>query len=71
MFLQLKVTLQGVQPPIWRRIVLAILADPEHEEHDDIMDWLGESFDPQAFSVDAINAELARQTAKSRGRRRR
>lgn len=27
-----------------------ILADPKHEEHDSMVEWVGESFDPEAFS---------------------
>jgi hypothetical protein len=39
-----------------------ILADPGHEQHQDMLDWLGldsgEEFDPRAFSIDAVNARL-------------
>ena len=37
----------------------AILADPGHEEHADMREWIGDHFDPQAFDPDAINDELA------------
>jgi hypothetical protein len=33
------------------------LKDPEHERHEEFMDWL-EDFDPEAFDLDAVNREL-------------
>ncbi|MEO5626582.1 MAG: plasmid pRiA4b ORF-3 family protein [Dokdonella sp.] len=38
--------------------LLAILADPTHEEHADMCDWIGEPFDPEAVDVDLINEGL-------------
>ena len=39
-----------------------ILADPAHEEHQDMLEWLGldagKDFDPQKFSVAEVNARL-------------
>lgn len=35
------------------------LADPEHEEHEDMLAWRG-PFDPEEFSTDRINAALKR-----------
>src|SRR5712691_6704918 len=35
------------------------LSDPNHERHDEMLDWIGDDFDPQAFSVDNINRMLA------------
>jgi hypothetical protein len=39
-----------------------ILADPDHEEHGDMLDWLGidsaRDFNPDEFSVDEANAHL-------------
>jgi hypothetical protein len=34
------------------------LADPDHEEHEDLLEWLGEDFNPGVFSKDAINERL-------------
>jgi hypothetical protein len=38
------------------------LADPAHEEHADMLEWLGlesaEDFDPTAFDVDRVNGLL-------------
>ncbi|MEN5059700.1 hypothetical protein [Luteimonas sp. TWI1416] len=36
------------------------LADPDHEDHDDLREWLGEGFDPDACDVEAINAALVK-----------
>ena len=37
---------------------LEATADPEHEEHDEMLEWAGDEFDPAAFDIDAINARL-------------
>jgi hypothetical protein len=41
-----------------------IMADPGHEQHQEMLDWLclasADSFDPKAFSIDDVNARLAR-----------
>ena len=37
---------------------LEAIKDPEHEEHEDYLEWVGGSFDPEALDLDAINAEL-------------
>jgi hypothetical protein len=40
-----------------------VLADPDHEEHADLLDWLGldsaEEFDPAQFRLDEVNARLS------------
>jgi Plasmid pRiA4b ORF-3-like protein len=36
------------------------LANPQHEEHKDYLDWVGSAFDPGAFDLVAVNAELQR-----------
>ncbi|MGD0578982.1 MAG: plasmid pRiA4b ORF-3 family protein [Bryobacteraceae bacterium] len=38
---------------------LEAIQDPEHEEHADLLEWIGGSFDPEAFSVDHVNRKLA------------
>ncbi len=35
------------------------IRDPEHEQHEEFLEWRGE-FDPEAFSVEEINEELRR-----------
>jgi len=37
---------------------LNILADPDHEEHQDMLSWRGK-FDPEAFSVDQGERQIA------------
>jgi pRiA4b ORF-3-like protein/uncharacterized protein DUF1841 len=37
-----------------------ILADPNHPDHGERVDWLGHPHDPAAFDKDAINTSLAR-----------
>jgi len=39
--------------------LLDAVADPQHEDHDDLAEWLGEDFDPDAFDIDEVNAALA------------
>ncbi len=45
--------------------LLATLADPEHEGHDELLEWLGDSFDPEAFDLAAVERRFARP-AKAR-----
>jgi hypothetical protein len=37
---------------------LEAIGDPEHEEHQDMKEWIGGKFDPEKFSVDAVNKQL-------------
>jgi hypothetical protein len=48
--------------------MLEAAADPRHEEHDDVLDWLGDDFDPAVFDPGAVNARLRpfRQRATKR-----
>lgn len=43
--------------------LLEILADPDHEEHDERLEWLGlgsaAEFDPAAFDLDQVNSGFA------------
>lgn len=48
---------------VWSYAELRItLADRSHEQHAEILEWLGlrsgADFDPTAFDLDAVNAEL-------------
>lgn len=43
----------------YRRMLDAV-ADLEHPDHDDELEWLGEDFDPAAVDREAINATLGR-----------
>jgi hypothetical protein len=41
-------------------------ADPDHEQHKELRDWLGHDFDPMAFSIDSVNQMLL--PARRRGK---
>lgn len=38
---------------------LEAIGDPGHDEHEELMEWIGGEFDPEAFDLDEINRELA------------
>jgi transposase InsO family protein len=42
---------------------LAALKDPAHEEHTNMLEWIGGSFDPLAFDLADVNERLAPITA--------
>jgi hypothetical protein len=44
-------------PPGYADFLQAI-ADPSHEEHDDLLEWCGGAFDPTIFRLDDLNATL-------------
>ena len=37
---------------------LEAIADPEHEEHDQYLEWAGDEFDPAAFDLEGVNQAL-------------
>jgi len=37
---------------------LEAIADPEHPDHQELLDWIGGSFDPEELDLDEINAML-------------
>jgi hypothetical protein len=39
--------------------LLETIGDPEHPEHEEMLEWVGGAFDPEAFDVRAINEALA------------
>ncbi len=39
---------------------LEAIADPEHEEHEMYLEWIGGEFDPEAFDLEAVNRDLRR-----------
>ena len=39
---------------------LDAISNPRHDEHDDYLLWVGRPFDPEEFSVAAVNAALQR-----------
>jgi hypothetical protein len=40
--------------------LLEAIANPQHERHQEMLDWLGYPFDPHAFDLNAINQRVAR-----------
>jgi hypothetical protein len=38
--------------------VLAVITSPDHEEHESMREWIGGSFDPEAFGVNEVNRML-------------
>jgi hypothetical protein len=59
--------IDGREPPgkIFRGIwgyadFLEAIGDPEHPEHDNMMEWAGEEFDPEHFDPQEVNARLTR-----------
>jgi len=47
---------------------LAALANPEHAEHTEYLEWCGGEFDPDAFDEDTVNLELLKYARWSRPR---
>ena len=45
--------------PGYQEFILAI-CDPKHEQHDEMLEWVGGKFDPTAFDREEINRELRR-----------
>ena len=39
--------------------LLDAIGDPSHDRHAESRDWLGDDYDPKAFSVDGVNRKLA------------
>jgi hypothetical protein len=40
--------------------LLHILGNPKHQEHADMLEWVGGPFDPEAFDLAAANRELGK-----------
>ncbi len=38
--------------------LLEAIQDPEHEEHEEKLEWVGGEFDPEEFDIERINARL-------------
>ncbi len=39
--------------------LLEVISDPTNPRHEEMSEWLGDDFDPEAFSVDDVNRRLA------------
>jgi hypothetical protein len=55
----------GAAPPedcggVWGYAnLVAALSDPNHPEHEDMLDWFGEEIDPNAFDLAHVNQRIA------------
>lgn len=38
--------------------LLEAISDPRHEEHDELLDWVGDDFDPEAFDARSVDSAL-------------
>ncbi len=38
--------------------LLAAIQNPDHESHEEMLEWVGGEFDPEAFDIEAVNNEL-------------
>jgi hypothetical protein len=38
--------------------LLEVLADPSDEEHEEMLEWVGGAFDPEAFDLETTNVAL-------------
>jgi len=38
--------------------MLEVIKQPNHEEYEDLMDWLGGEFDPEFFDIEDVNELL-------------
>jgi len=41
---------------------LEAIHDPEHPEHEEMLEWIGGEFDPEVFNLDEVNVDLQRLT---------
>ncbi len=39
---------------------LEAIQNPKHPEHEEMLEWVGGSFDPEAFDLEAVNRTLKR-----------
>jgi hypothetical protein len=52
---------EDVGGPLGYERFLQALADPTDEDHEDLLDWIGGRFDPDAFDVARVNRRLRRR----------
>jgi hypothetical protein len=38
---------------------LTAISDPQHERHEELLEWIDGEFDPEAFDVNDVNRQLA------------
>jgi hypothetical protein len=39
--------------------LLESIRDPKHERHEELLEWLDDDFNPEAFSADEVNRRFA------------
>jgi hypothetical protein len=39
--------------------LLEAIGDPSHDQHGELREWVGDDFDPKAFSIEDVNRRLA------------
>jgi len=65
------VTGKGACPPedcggVWGYYqLLEAAADPNHEDHEELAEWLGDDFDPNAFDINKVNNIFRKWTRSS------
>jgi hypothetical protein len=38
--------------------LLKVIGDPKHPEHEEMLEWTGEDFDPEFFDIESVNKRL-------------
>jgi hypothetical protein len=46
--------------PVGYQELLTVLQDPRHPDHEEMLEWVGGSFDPEMFDVKSVNKRLRR-----------
>ena len=49
--------------------LLKVVADPSHPEHEEMLEWLGDGFDPGRFDAAGVNRVLARMKRRGLAKR--
>lgn len=50
--------------------LLEVIRNPQHDEYEELLEWVGEDYDPEKFSIEAINRALhgrKKRAARSSG----
>ena len=45
---------------------LEVMNDPDHPEHEDLMDWYGDPFDPTDIEEETVRSQLTRLAKRLR-----
>jgi hypothetical protein len=46
--------------PIGYQELSKVLRDPRHSDHEEMLEWVGGSFDPEMFDLESVNKRLRR-----------